>query len=234
MPATFKSQIALLLWMLALHLDARAADIPSGKLLATPQRKSEVLTRREPRLPLRQEIFQAIQNDLAQKGISGRRELQPGDLRIQSSLPEIEPELQKDIGLQVKRMGFDPIRRELVFELWASREPQYLPFEVTTQRDPRSLGLTSQPGWKWAEADVKSGTESPATGRTPTRSPAPVLAKPGKPATLIMIGQNVRITLNVIPLQPGSRGQRILVRDPATARVITGEVVDEGLLQCTF
>lgn len=62
----------------------------------------------------------------------------------------------------------------------------------------------------------------------------PVLAKPGRPATLIMLGQNVRITTTVLPLQPGSKGQSILVRDPATARVMRAEVVDEGLLRTSF
>ncbi len=66
------------------------------------------------------------------------------------------------------------------------------------------------------------------------RSKAPVLAKPGRPATLVMLGQNVRITTTVVPLQPGSKGQCILVRDLATARVMTAEVVDEGLLRTSF
>ena len=55
------------------------------------------------------------------------------------------------MGLQVKRIGFDPIRREIVFELWASHEPQYLPFEVTTRRDPQSLGFRT-----WQERDWRT------------------------------------------------------------------------------
>jgi flagella basal body P-ring formation protein FlgA len=49
-----------------------------------------------------------------------------------------------------------------------------------------------------------------------------------------MWGQNVRITTTVVPLQPGVKGQTILVRDATTARVMTAEVVDEGLLQTRF
>jgi flagella basal body P-ring formation protein FlgA len=49
-----------------------------------------------------------------------------------------------------------------------------------------------------------------------------------------MLGQNVRITTTVVPLQPGGKGQWILVRDLTTARVISAEVVDEGLLQTSF
>jgi hypothetical protein len=231
MPVTVKIRIALLLLLILVFLaEARSADAPLRKSLLTPSQQSEVVRCRAPRPVSRQEIFQAIQNDLAQRGISGRGELQPGDLRIQSSVPA----LQDDVGLQVKRMGFDPIRRELVFELWASREPQYLPFDVTTRRSPRSLGLSSRPEWKWGEANGKS--EAPATGAgvTPIRSKAPVLAKPGRPATLVMLGENVRITTTAVPLQPGSKGQIILVRESTTERVMSAEVVDEGLLETRF
>ena len=125
-----------------------------------------MIPRREPRPLSRREIFQAIQNDLAQRGISGRGELRPEDLKIQSSVPV----LKVDMGLQVKRIGFDPIRRETVFELWASHEPQYLPFEVTTRRDPQSLGLTSHLAWKPGESGGGFRTESPATGQGVSRA----------------------------------------------------------------
>jgi len=218
--------------MLAPLTDARSADAPLRKSLATPAPESEVIPRRVPRPLSRREIFQAIQNDLARMGISGRGELRSGDLRIQSSLPV----LKDDMGLQVRRIGFDPIRRETVFELWASHEPQYLPFEVTTRRDPQSFGLTPRPEWKLGKAggESRNGDPAIAQGVSRVRSKAPVLAKAGRPATLIMLGQNVRITTTVVPLQPGSKGQCILVRDPATARVMTAEVVDEGLLRTSF
>ncbi|MGO8793107.1 MAG: flagella basal body P-ring formation protein FlgA [Terriglobia bacterium] len=191
-----------------------------------------MIPHRGPGLLSRREIFQAIQNDLAQKGISGRGKLRPEDLRIQVSVPV----LQHEMGLQVRKIGFDPIRRETVFELWASREPQYLPFEVTTRRDPQSLGLASGLARMTVDAGEGYPAESPAAwqGENRARSKPPVLAKPGRPATLIMLGQNIRITTTVVPLQPGSKGQHILVRDLATARVMTAEVVDEGLLQTSF
>jgi flagella basal body P-ring formation protein FlgA len=49
-----------------------------------------------------------------------------------------------------------------------------------------------------------------------------------------MQGQNMRITTTVVPLEPGSKGQTIRVRDVVTARVMTAEVVDEGLLRTSF
>jgi hypothetical protein len=235
MPAVLKTRVIsalLLLLMGAPRTDARPADAPLRKGLGASSEESEGTPRRGPRPLSRREIFQAIQNDLAHRGISGGEELQPGDLKIQSLVPV----LQDDMGLQVKRIGFDPIRRELVFELWTSHEPQYLPFEVTTRRDPQSLGLTPRPEWKLGEGggESRSGNRVIGTGGSRARTKTLVLAKPGRPATLVMLGQNVRITTTVVPLQPGSKGQCILVRDPATARVMTAEVVDEGLLQASF
>jgi hypothetical protein len=222
--------VLLLPLMFAPWRDASSADV--RKPLVTPSQEQEkvVIARREPRLVSRQEIFQAIQNDLARLGITGRERLQLDDLLIQSSVPALKP----DVGLQVKRIGFDPLRRVTVFELWASQEPQYLPFKVTTRCDPQSWGFRSE----WRQEGVESGlwAESSSTfgGAGKSTSKLPVLAKPGRFATLVMLGQNIRITTTVLPLQPGSKGQRILVRDPDTQRVMSAEVVDEGLLQAGF
>ena len=90
MSLTLKSRIVSalgLVAMLTLPAEARSADAPLPKASLAPTGQSEVMPRRGPRLLSRREIFQAIQNDLAQKGISGRGELRPEDLRIQSSLP---------------------------------------------------------------------------------------------------------------------------------------------------
>jgi len=215
--------------MLAALTDARSADVPLHKALVTPSQESEVIPRREPRPISRMEIFQAIQNDLAKRGISDREELKPGDLKIQSSVPVVKT----DMGLQIKAIRYDPIRRETVFELWASQEPQYLPFEVTTRRDPQSLGVRLV----LAGTPVDAGRGARPTisqGGSRAGSKPAVLAKPGKPATLIMLGQNARITTTAVPLQPGNKGQCILVRESTTARVMAAEVVDEGLLRTSF
>ena len=232
MSLTLKSRIVSALGLVAMltpPAGARSADAPLRKALLSPPEQSELIPRRGPRLLSRREIFDAIQNDLAQKGISGRGELRPEDLRIQSSLPV----LNEPMGLEVTRIGYDAIRRETVFELRASGEPQYLPFKVTTRRNPQSLGIGS--GWDTKPLRAMGGTratDSLGGGRAAAKPP--VLAKPGRPATLIMLGQNLRITTTVVPLQPGTKGQCILVRDISTSRVISAEVVDEGLLQTSF
>lgn len=235
MAAVLKSRVLgalLLLLMMTPRADVRLADAAPRKGLGAPSEENAGIPSRGPRLLSRREILQAIQDGLAGMGIPGGEELRPGDLKIQSSLPV----LKDDMGLRVKRIGFDPIRHETVFELWTSHAPQYLPFAVTTRRDLQSLGLTPPPEWRLGEAGDESSSGNPAIGPEGNRGrlKLPALAKPGKPATLIMLGQNVRITTTVVPLQPGSKGQSILVRDPATARVMRAEVVDEGLLQTSF
>jgi hypothetical protein len=221
--------LLLMLWPL---VSVRSAEAATRKVVAAPSDERKVIPRRVPRPISRREIFQVIQNDLAQRGFAERKELQPSDLTIQSSVPT----LQDDMGLRVERIGFDSIRRETVFELWTSHEPQYLPFQVTTRRDPQSWGFTPPQESDKGGLGAQSRDGNPGTGGGALWIPrqSPVLAKTGRLATLVMLGQNVRITTTVLPLQPGIKGQCILVRDPATGRVMTAEVVDEGLLQTSF
>lgn len=221
--------LSLMLWPIA---SGRSANAVIRKAVAVPPDERKVIPRREPRPISRREIFQVIQNELARRGFAEGKELQPGDLTIQSSVPA----LQDDPGLRVERIDFDPIRHETVFELWTSREPQYLPFEVTTRRDPLGWGFTPGPEWDKGGPGAQPRDGNPGTGAGALwiSRKAPVLAGPGRLATLVMLGQNVRITTTVVPLQPGIRGQCILVRDPETGRVMIAEVVDEGLLQTSF
>ena len=207
---------------------ALSADAPAPRVVV-PSNERKAVPRREARPVSRREIFEVIQNDLAHRGIAERDELQPDDLNIQCSVPA----LRDDPGLRVERISFDPLRRETVFELWASREPQYLPFDVTTRRSLQIAGITPDLTGKPGESD---GGENSGTGKGALWifRKAPVLAGPGRPATLVMLGQNVRITTTVVPLQPGVKGQCIFVRDPVTARVMKAEVIDEGLLQTSF
>jgi hypothetical protein len=232
MPAVLKSRLAtaFLIFLLAPLTETRAADAPPRKGLAAPSPEGKVVSLHPPRALLRGEIFQAIQDELARLGISGGGKLWPGDLIIQSSVPV----LKADVGLKVKRIGFDPYRRVVVFELCASHEPQYLPFEVTTHRDPQSLGLNSDLATHPLGAGGCGARTESLSMLQATHIKPPVLAKPGTPATLIMLGQNVRITTTVVPLQPGSMGQSILVRELTSARVMTAQVVDKDLLQTSF
>lgn len=180
MPLSPKSRFLrylLLLLMLVPVREVRPADAPIRAISVAPSQSTEATLDRESRSLSRREIFRAIQEDLARRGVSGRDELRPEELNIQSSVPV----LKEDMGLQVNRIGFDSIRRETVFEIWTSRAPKYLPFEVTTRRDPESLGLTPHPKSNLGDADGKSPNGNSAIGRVlcATRSKLPVLVKPG-------------------------------------------------------
>ena len=215
-------------WLISPPGIARPADAPLRPSLPSPARREEMIPRRPVRAVTRQEIFQAIQNHFAQKGIVPRDGLKPMDLKIQSALPVFEP----DMGLQVKQIDYDPLRRELVFKMWASRQPRYLPFAVTSRRDPQGLGLASLLG----RQGQGTASANPPTdkGNHTASSKLPILARPGSAAVLVMQGPSMRITMAVVPLQSGTKGQRILVRDPITWRVMAAQVVGEGLLQASL
>src|ERR1035437_8013762 len=184
----------------------------------------------------RDAILQAIRTDLVRRGIPESMDMRPEDLRIQMAAPVPG----KDAGLQVKRIEFDSIRHETIFQLWTSKRPQFLRIQVTTrwepharspvQRDRETAGLA---GW------VRQGVSLPGmqpsvpaktgAGIASTRVRPPAFVKPGHPATLIILGHNFRITTGVVPLETGREGQRIRVRDTASARVFTADVIAEGL-----
>jgi hypothetical protein len=214
--------VGLIAWSSA---SARSADAP---ITSTPlAMENAAATRRESHTLTRQEIFEAIQDNLAERGVSGRAQLQPGDLKIQSSI-RVDKD---DSGLQVKHVSYDPLRRQTVFELRTAHEQQCLPFTVTTRRNLQISGIALL---TTGEGELQSGSVATFPGQGRSRSTPLVLAKPGTPSTLVMEGQNVRITITVMPLQPGLMGQHILVRDTATTSVMKAVVVGEGLLQSSF
>jgi hypothetical protein len=229
MPTIGKHQIAAVLLTGVLALPSRgprAADIPAMSAWAPPTRGSRIDTARALPPVSREEIFQAIQDDLARRGVVGREALRPGDLIIQSAVPA----LKKDAGLRARSIRYDRIRRETVFQLWASREPEYLPFDVTTRLTPESWG------WASLAEGQPSGAGAAAAGGAghPAKTRPPVLVKPGTPATLTIQGENVRVTTTVDPLQPGIQGQRILVREVASGQLMNAEVVDAGMLEASL
>jgi hypothetical protein len=219
-----------LLLVLTVPPSARPASPRPHKGFAPDSQEREAASGRTWRFLSPTEIFLAIRDDLARRGIRESGILKPRDLKVQFA----PPVSGKDPGLQVRTIGFDPIRRETVFELWTSKQPRLLPFRVAARWDPRAAGLV--PPYDKA-ITPESGTRRPAQagpGLEPTKSRPPVLARPGRPATLVMVGHDLRITMTVMPLQPGTRGQCILVRDTLNSRVMRAEVVAEGLLRADF
>jgi len=226
----FRSQVALFALVIFLPwVNASPADAPLRRALTTPAATRPSLPAMVSRPVSRDDIFAAIQEYLQRNGMPMRGGLRPGDLKIQSAVPMTSG----DAGLAVRRISYDPLRGATVFQLWSSQEPRHLPFVVTTRRELPSWGQPSPPGENSRDAtkNPDGGDHALRPGVSAARPKPPVLVRPGQPATLVILGQNLRITTTVVPLQPGIKGQCILVRDVVSAQVMKAEVVDAGWLQ---
>lgn len=92
---------------------------------------------------------------------------------------------------------------------------------------------------RWA-ADTSGQTLAPETGTSPQGRdllPIPakqILMRDGDPATLVFESSTLRITVPVICLQSGNRGQRIRVVSTDHKRFFKAEIVEPGLLKATL
>lgn len=205
------------------------------------------------------EILQAIRSALQSNGFPKSVLLAAQDLRLSAPVWVT----REDPGLQVTRVEFDPVQEQTRFRLWASKEDGILPFYVLTPLNPRVPTLVARrdlyAGEEVKAADFQLEERVVLHFQNNTRpSPAqlaghrarnriragqavnlkmflpPLLAEPGKPATMVAEGEGFRISTTVMPLQPGTLGQRIRVRSLATNRIFVAEVVDRGLLRKSF
>ncbi len=95
---------------------------------------------------------------------------------------------------------------------------QCLPFIATLDFDTR---LTTDP------------VPQSSHGRIPaqTQPTSPVVVRAGAPATLLLEGTHVHITLPVVCLESGATGQTIRARSPDHRQVYIVQVVREGVLE---
>ena len=219
----------LLSLMLMTLLDSRSADSRPIDLPVSHSATHDTTVGQGNRWILHEEIWRAITDDLARKGIAWGTELRVDDLAVQTLVPGVG----EDNGLRVKSIRVDPYRSKLVFELCTSNPSQSVPFTVTT---PLQQELISRLGGGAGVAAGIAQPQSPMTKRVVNSPspPAPILAVPGTVATLFMVRPNARVTTTVVPLQRGVKGQSILVRDLGSARVMTAVVIDQNLLQTGF
>jgi hypothetical protein len=197
------------------------------------------------------EIWAAIETFLAAEGLSALR------AALENSLSDQAPVFvtRADPGLVVKRMEPDRVRRQIRFLLWASSEPQVLPFYVTVDERAKSAALASLkqvetgPSANLAdnpESVRRTGGESLSALLNSGRSGVPVykvtppsritpladiLVTKGKPTKLVVETERLRITALVTPLESGAKGQLIRVKNSDTQRVFKAEVVGEDLLE---
>jgi hypothetical protein len=233
------------------QIEQQLREFPSTlEQLEIPDRV--IVTRRRRRLSSA-EILTAIETSMAGEGLHGLRTASLNGLNLQAPVFVTEP----DPGLEVKRVELDRVERKTRFLLWASKEPQVLPFYVTIE------GLSETAAWASSHNEQTSKGPIPAdshlerrkTGGDLTDSPGllggssprviahkggstqqamsspVVLVAVGKPAKLVVETATLRMTALVTPLQSGVKGQIIRVRNQDTHRVLKAEVVGVGLLQ---
>jgi len=77
----------------------------------------------------------------------------------------------------------------------------------------------------------KSGQVKTASIATPSQvKPEDMLVRSGRAATLVFEGQNMRMTLPVVCLQSGARGQRVRVMSKDRKKIYLARVTGEGIV----
>ncbi len=122
-----------------------------------------------------------------------------------------------DPVLKVKSIDLAGERRALA-RVECAIPQQCLPFIATLDFDTR---LTTDP------------VPQSSHGRFPaqTQQTSPTVVRAGAPATLLLEGTHVHITLPVVCLESGAMGQTIRARSPDHRQVYTVQVVREGVLE---
>ena len=155
---------------------------------------------------------------------------------------------QDDPGLEVSEIEFDALHQVTRFRLSISKEPGHLPFFVTVPgRFNGKLRAGNLGEAKTGRASAKQSSASTFPGSTmkperdqaaqapPSRNErAELMVKAGAETRLVIQGADYRLTSTVIPLQSGTLGQQIRVRDPVTRKLLTAQVVGPGLLTGTL
>jgi hypothetical protein len=135
--------------------------------------------------------------------------------------------LQEDPALVVAGMDWDDWRQDLQLRLRCANRALCGSFLA-------HAGWPSDLAAKWRAKlhpeNFSSGTGAASNGS----SSAPALTEIGKPATLILEGAGLRISIPVVCLGRGALNQQVRVLDVRTHRVFDAEVVGSGLLRASL
>ena len=206
-----------------------------------------------------QKILETIRNEVLRRTAPENVMIERQDLDIQAC-----PQAAFiDSELVIKRAEYDAPRGISVFWLASSRAGNTVPPLIVTVRKQRSLRVlvtrhelrTGQAVSinDFAEATQLSGnllspaaelwgslpnpSHSEATAKKPSsevKSKPVLLVKIGVPAELALLGKNFRGKMPVIPLESGSLGDELRVRDPGTHNIIRAKVTSVNQLEEIF
>jgi flagellar basal body P-ring formation protein FlgA len=215
----------------------------------------EIAVQRDHRALSQEEVVQAISRAIGDGGADAGKSLDLQGIHF-STLVYVT---QADPGLKVIRIQSDPLRNETRFQLWTTKEPGTLPFEVSVPGAVKLPTLVSRhtlaPGEIVSANDFEIVMRPEAgilAGKAPsvtelagmeTRAPLhagqpvtrtefgmPVLVQPGVLARLIVQGGGFSIKTVVTPLEQGVLGQEVRARNTETREVIEARVIGRDRL----
>ena len=180
-----------------------------------------------------EEVAASLHSALEHSGCNSLRGLDLRDVELTAPVAVTSTAPVVDVG----RVEADPFLSHLRFRLFLRNEEPSLPFYAVLRLPP---GISA--GEVKAKRDCmmqslsagKTDLESSRPAQRRKRERKPVLVRAGRQATLRSETPGFRMQLPVIPLQHGTRGQKIRVRNPATRRIFVGIVVGTDLVRQEF
>jgi hypothetical protein len=146
--------------------------------------------------------------------------------------PAILPEIPATTSFQVLASQWDSRPQALRLRLGCVPRQTCLPFYVSiyfarhaqprVSRDMAQRVAGLLPGRTYAAFAVPSEA---STAKRASKKPAPVLARPGTLASMIVEKGSIRIFTEVICLDRGVRGDIIRVRNPESKRILRAQVI---------
>ena len=223
---------ALLALELSPQLSAQISDpVSKDESRALPEARPTPVTR--------QEVWQAVTDELRKRGLSEEQLPPLADLDLPVALPALAGH-----SLRVATACWDEGLRRAQFRLECGRPGQCLPFVVYLDRvhlhhaDLYDLRQNDIRDSIPVDACAGPGSRPKATGTRPpplaapkvaqTPAPKPVV-RPGEAATAVLLGDGLRMTASVTCLDHGRPGEVIRVRG-LDGRIFRARVSGPGLL----
>ena len=213
----------------------------SPDLLQQLEIPARIMILRESRELTRQEIFRSIRDALAQNHFLHGWQLTPESIRMAGPVYVT----QANSRLKVLRMSVDPASGTVFFKLWPSQEPKIHPFDVSISLQPGisawdeilhgggSIQLDSIGNQVPQQKNRQRAPSNKSAHKPPSLDTAP-LVMPGQVATILLLGDGVRVQTYGLPLERGALGQAIRVRNAATGRILVAQVIARNYVQAAF
>jgi hypothetical protein len=174
----------------------------------------------------RDAVVRAVESHLQSIGIEER------DRPVAEQLEMISPPLQVDGEFSVQNLHWDALRTALYFRMSCAPQKPCAPFLVRA-RVPVELAKLLLRRVHGAHEAMHPAGSGNTRGVNRCNQPS-VLVRAGKPATLLLRRENMKLTTSVLALECGAAGQQVRARGTKTNKLFDAEVVGKNLLAATF